>query len=86
MAVIALAATVFLAIAAALHAIAIEVPRSAIATAGAELHATPGGERIAPLPEGAFVRVLERAPDGWRVRASGLPAGWVAPDRIVPLD
>ena len=38
------------------------------------------------LPEGALVRVLEQAPDGWRVRASGLPAGWVAPDRIVPLD
>jgi tetratricopeptide (TPR) repeat protein len=85
-AAIALATAVLLAMTAAAHAIAIEGPRRGIATAGAELHATPGGGRIAALPEGALVRVLERAPDGWRVRASGLPAGWVAPDRIVPLD
>jgi tetratricopeptide (TPR) repeat protein len=82
----ALATAALLAMFAALHAIAIEGPRGGIATAGAELHAAPGGERIAALPEGALVRVLERSPDGWRVRASGLPAGWVAPDRIVPLD
>lgn len=82
----ALAAAALLAIFAALHAIAIERPRSGVATAGAQLHAAPGGERIALLPEGALVRVLERAPDGWRVRASGLPAGWVAPEKIVPLD
>ena len=82
----ALAAAALLATIAALHAIAIEGPRRGIATGGAELHAAPGGERIAVLPEGALVRVLERSPDGWRVRASGLPAGWVAPGRIVPLD
>jgi hypothetical protein len=74
-----------LAFAAGLHAIAIEGPRRGIATAGAELHAAPDGERIAALPEGALVRVLERAPAGWRAGASGLPAGGVAPDRIVPL-
>jgi tetratricopeptide (TPR) repeat protein len=81
-----LAIAILLAITAALHAIAIDGPRRGIAAAGADLHAAPDGERIAVLPEGALVRVLERAPDGWRVRASGLPAGWVAPDRIVPLD
>ncbi len=85
-AAVALATAALLAMTAALHAIAIEGTRHGIATAGAEVHAAPGGERIAALPEGALVRVLERAPDGWRVRASGLPAGWVAPDRIVPLD
>jgi tetratricopeptide (TPR) repeat protein len=85
-AAVALATVALLAMTAALHAIAVDGPRRGIATAGAEVHATPGGERIAALPEGALVRVLERAPDGWRVRASGLPAGWVAPDRIVPLD
>lgn len=81
-----LAVTLLLAMAAGVHALAIEAPRRGIATAGAELHAAPGGERIDALPEGAVVRVLERAEDGWRVRASNLPAGWVAPDRIVPLD
>jgi hypothetical protein len=82
----ALAIAALLAVSAGLHAVAIEGPRRGIATAGAELHAAPDGERIAALPEGALVRVLERTPDGWRVRTSGLPAGWVAPDRIVPLD
>ena len=82
----ALAATVLLALGAAVHAIAIEGARRGIAAAGAELHAAPGGKRIDALPEGALVRVLEQAPDGWRVRASGLPAGWVAPDQIIPLD
>ncbi len=81
-----LVAAALFAITAALHAIVIDGPRRGIAAAGAELRAAPGGERIAALPEGALVRVLERAPDGWRVRASGLPAGWVASDRIVPLD
>jgi hypothetical protein len=79
-------ATLVLAVFAGLHAVAIESPRRGIAAAGAELRAVPDGERIAALPEGALVRVLERAPSGWRVRAAGLPAGWVAPDRIVPLD
>lgn len=81
-----LAAVLLLAVLSALHAVAIEAPDRGIAAGGAELHAAPDGERIAALPEGALVRVLERAPGGWRVRAGGLPAGWVAPDRIVPLD
>jgi hypothetical protein len=78
--VVALAAT------ATLHAMTVERPVRAIAAAGAELRAAPGGEAIGSLPEGAVVRVLERAPEAWRVRASGLPAGWVAPDRMAPLD
>ncbi|HEY7472193.1 MAG TPA: BatD family protein [Gemmatimonadota bacterium] len=75
-----------LGLAAALHAWTIERADGAIALAGAELLAAPGGEVIAALPEGALVRVLGREADGWRVRAADLPAGWVAPDRIVPLD
>jgi tetratricopeptide (TPR) repeat protein len=82
----AAAIVVALAAAAALHAMTVEWPVRAIAAAGAELRAVPGGEAIGSLPEGAVVRVLERAPEGWRVRATGLPAGWVAPDRIAPLD
>jgi hypothetical protein len=82
----AAAIVVALAAAAALHAMTVEWPVRAIAAAGAELRAAPGGEAIGSLPEGAVVRVLERAPEGWRVRATGLPAGWVAPDRIAPLD
>jgi tetratricopeptide (TPR) repeat protein len=82
----AVAVVIALAIAAAFHAMTVERPRRAIAAAGAELRAVPGGEPIGSLPEGAVVRVLERATDGWRVRAAGLPAGWVAPDRIAPLD
>ncbi|HUF89102.1 MAG TPA: BatD family protein [Gemmatimonadota bacterium] len=73
-------------LAALLHAWTIERPDRAVATAGAEILASPGGEPIASLPEGALVRVLEREPDGWRVDPPGQPAGWVAPDRIVPLD
>jgi tetratricopeptide (TPR) repeat protein len=81
----AIAAIVALALAAALHAWTIERPERAVATDGAELRASPGGEPIASLPEGAVVRVLERGAEGWRVRSADLPAGWVAPDRIVPL-
>lgn len=81
----AAAIVVAMALAAALHALAIERPERAVAGAGAELRAVPDGEPIATLPEGAVVEILERAPEGWRVRAAGLPAGWVAPDRIVPL-
>lgn len=75
-----------LALVAALHAWTIERPNRGIAITGAELSAAPGGEVIAALPEGALVRVLEREEDGWRVRAARLPAGWVAPGLIVPLD
>jgi hypothetical protein len=82
----AAAIVVALAAAAALHAMTVERPVRAIAAAGAELRSAPGGEAIGSLPEGAVVRVLERAPEAWRVRASGLPAGWVAPDRMAPLD
>ena len=73
-------------LAALLHAWTIERPDRAVAAAGAEILASPGGEPIAPLPEGTLVRVLEREPAGWRVDPPGQPAGWVAPDRIVPLD
>jgi hypothetical protein len=74
-----------LALAAGLHALALERPERAVAAAGAQLRAAPGGEPLASLPEGAVVQILERTAEGWRVRARGLPAGWVAPDRIVPL-
>jgi tetratricopeptide (TPR) repeat protein len=80
------AVVIALAVTAALHAMTVERPRRAIAAAGAELRAVPGGDPIGSLPEGTVVRVLERAADGWRVRVAGLPAGWVAPDRIAPLD
>ena len=74
-----------LAAAAALHAWAIERPDVAVAKAAAEIQAAPGGAEVASLPEGALVHVLERGEVSWRVKAAGLPAGWVAPDRIVPL-
>jgi tetratricopeptide (TPR) repeat protein len=83
---ISAAVVVAVALLAALHAWTIERPDHAVAAAGAEVSATPGGEVIAALPEGALVQVLEREEDGWRVRAAGLPAGWVAPGLIVPLD
>ena len=82
----ACATTVLLAGAAALHAWTIERPERAVAAAGAELDAAPGGAPIAALPEGSVVEVLERADAASRVKAAGLPAGWVAADRIVPLD
>jgi tetratricopeptide (TPR) repeat protein len=82
----AVAVVAVVALATALHAWTIERPVGAIATAGAELRAAPGGEPIGALPEGALVQVLQREADGWRVRTDALPAGWVAPDRIVLLD
>jgi tetratricopeptide (TPR) repeat protein len=82
----AAAVVIALAVAAALHAMTVERPLRAIAAAGAELRSAPAGEPIGTLPEGAVVRVLERTAEGWRVRAAGHPAGWVAPDRIAPLD
>ncbi|HET9333623.1 MAG TPA: BatD family protein [Gemmatimonadota bacterium] len=74
-----------LAAAAGLHAWTIERPDVAVAKAAVEIQAAPGGTDVASLPEGALVRVLERGAVSWRVKAAGLPAGWVAPDRIVPL-
>lgn len=85
-ALVAVGLALLVGVAAALHAWTIERPDRAIAGAGAELFASPGGEPIAPLREGSVVRVLSRQPDGWRVDPPGQPAGWVAPDRIVPLD
>lgn len=85
-AITAVTAVVALAIVAALHAWVIERPELGVATAGAEVRATPGGKAIASLPEGAVVRILERSGEGWRVRSTGQPSGWVALDRIVSLD
>jgi tetratricopeptide (TPR) repeat protein len=85
-AAIACAVVLFLAAATAQHAWTIERPDAAVAAAPAEIEAAPGGPAVGSLPEGALVRVLERGEAGWRVKAAGLPAGWVAPDRIVPLD
>jgi tetratricopeptide (TPR) repeat protein len=85
-AAVACAAVLLLAAAAVLHAWTIERPDVAVATVEAEIEAAPGGAAVGSLPEGALVDVLERGEAGWRVKAAGLPAGWVAPDRIVPLD
>lgn len=43
-------------------------------------------EAIGRVPEGAVVELLERGGARWRIRAEGTPAGWVAADRIAPLD
>jgi hypothetical protein len=71
-----------LAAAAALHAWTIERPEVAVAKAAARIQA-PRRRGVASF-EGAR-HVLERGEVSWRVKAPGLPAGWVAPDRIVPL-
>ncbi len=75
------------AVVAALAAVdaATEPDARAVARSETPIDAQPGGAAIATLPEGAVAEVLERAPRAWRVRAEGLPAGWVASDRIVPL-
>lgn len=57
----------------------------AVVRSDTEIRSEPHGRGIAGLPEGAVVGVLERRAEAWRVRAEGLPAGWVASDRIVPL-
>lgn len=57
----------------------------AIARSETPVRARPEGPVIATLPEGSVAEVLERSSGAWRVRVEGLPAGWVASDRIVPL-
>lgn len=64
---------------------ATEIDVRAVARSETPIRARPGGAAIASLPEGAVAEVLERAPRAWRVQTEGLPAGWVASDRIVPL-
>lgn len=58
----------------------------AVAIRPAVIAATPGGAGIATVPEGATVRVLGRGPEGWRVRPSRGPAGWVRSDHVEPID
>jgi hypothetical protein len=58
----------------------------AVAIRPAEIAAAPGGAGITPLPEGTTVRVLERGPEGWRVRPPRGPAGWVLAVHLEPID
>ncbi|MGH7589416.1 MAG: hypothetical protein ACRELU_12575, partial [Gemmatimonadota bacterium] len=58
----------------------------AVAIRHAEIAAAPGGARIAPLPEGTTVLVLERSSGSWRVRPPRGPAGWVPADHLEPID
>lgn len=69
----------------ALKAAVRERGERAVVVGRAAVRAASGGAVIAAIPEGSIVDVLERDPTGWRVRAPGIPAGWVAKDRIVPL-
>jgi tetratricopeptide (TPR) repeat protein len=74
----------------ALHAWTIDPTSWVVAGGDAEVRAVaeppPGTPPIATLREGSVLRVLERGRAAWRVQPSGLPAGWVARDRIVPVD
>ncbi|HUP19060.1 MAG TPA: hypothetical protein VM778_03805, partial [Gemmatimonadota bacterium] len=67
-------------------AVAVGGGPDAVAGAGAVLAGRPAGPAIARLPEGSALDVLERGDEAWRVRAPGLPAGWVASGNLVPLD
>lgn len=80
-----LAAIAAIALLAAIRA-ATEPADLAVAAAPAAIAGRPGGPPMAELAEGAVVDVLERARNGWRVRVDGRPAGWVAPEILVPLD
>ncbi|CAN5239280.1 hypothetical protein BH18GEM1_BH18GEM1_08010 [soil metagenome] len=57
----------------------------AVAVREATIAAAPGGPVAAALPEGSIVALLERRVASWRVRTPGLPAGWVAPEGLIPL-
>jgi tetratricopeptide (TPR) repeat protein len=59
---------------------------NAVAIRQAEIAAAPGGARIAPLPEGTTVHVLERRSASWRVRPPRGPAGWVQAVHLEPID
>ncbi|HUP00357.1 MAG TPA: BatD family protein [Gemmatimonadota bacterium] len=62
--------------------------RPAVMTAepanGSDVHGGPPA--LGSLAEGSVIEILDRSSTGWRIRAPGAPAGWVASDRIVPLD
>jgi hypothetical protein len=85
----ALVLLVGLATVAAIYARAVLGSSWGVTTEPAALLAAPdpasGAPIVASLPEGSVVRVLERGA-AWRVRPEGRPAGWVARQRIVPVD
>lgn len=80
------AVTAGLAAAAALHGPVVRPWDLGVATAEVEIASRPDGPVIGRLPEGSVIEVLEPGPRAWRIRAPGRPAGWVAGERIFPLD
>ena len=50
------------------------------------LSAEPGGPPIASVAEGSVVTLLESGAESARIKVPGLPAGWVAVDRLGRLD
>ncbi len=86
MAVVTLVVAITVGVAAAEHGLVLDRTNQAMALETLALSAKPGGPPIASVAEGSVVRLLESGAESARIKAPGLPAGWVAVDRLGRLD
>lgn len=86
MAVVAVAVAIAIGILAAGHGLLLTRSNRAMALETLTLAAEPGGASIASVAEGSVVKLLESNAQSARIQAPGLPAGWVAVDRLGRLD
>ncbi len=83
---VTLAIAITIGIVAATHGLLLARTNQAMALETLALSAEPGGPPIANVSEGSVVQVLESSAEGARIQAPGLPAGWVAADRLSRLN
>jgi tetratricopeptide (TPR) repeat protein len=86
MAVVTVAVAITIGIVAAEYGLVLERTNQAMALETLTLSAEPGGSPIASVAEGSVVKLLESSSESARIQAPGLPAGWVAVDRLGRLD
>ena len=81
-AIVTFALAITISIAAAGHGVVLDRADQAMALETLGLSAEPDGPPIASVAEGSVVTLLESGADRARIKAQGLPAGWVAVDRL----
>lgn len=86
LAVVAVAVAITIGIVTAEHGLVLTRTNRAMAFGTLTLSAEPGGAPIASVAEGSVVKLLESNAESARIQAPGLPAGWVAADRLGRLD
>jgi tetratricopeptide (TPR) repeat protein len=86
MAVVTVVVAIAIGIVAVGHGLVLAPKNQAMALETLALSAEPGGPPIAAVAEGSVVTLLEADDGTARIQAPGLPAGWVAGDRLGRLD